>query len=365
MMRTLCTLFDSRYLTRGLVLHRSLLESGLDFELYVLAMDDQAEDVLRRLSLARLVIVPIEQLERADPEFAATKRTRTMIEYCWTATPCICWFVLNRSGSNEVTYVDADVMFHRNPEPLFKDLDDASIALVPHDFSPEYEDCDELDATSEESGGRFNVQFNYFHGSEGRTALSWWRDRTIEWCYDKKEDGKYGDQKYLDSFPARFESVRILDAAGVGAAPWNTGKRPIGTDAHGLTAAGRPLIFHHYQSLQLFGGVALNLRRRNLLRRSMRLTPGPIPLAWRTGWSPTTAELTLLWEPYVSRVSEAYALARTVAPGFSAGIHHLPPASMGRGLLKDVLPDGVRRSIVRAERRLVGKPRGRRDPYVG
>ena len=32
----------------------------------------------------------------------------------------------------------------------------------------------------------------------GLKALKWWRDRCLEWCYARIEDGKFGDQFYIE-----------------------------------------------------------------------------------------------------------------------------------------------------------------------
>src|SRR5205085_152387 len=83
----------------------------------------ESRELLTRLELPRLRIIGIGDVERADPELAATRAGRTPWEYCWTAAPAICRYVLEREPGIEVlTYLDADLCLWSSPAPLFEEL---------------------------------------------------------------------------------------------------------------------------------------------------------------------------------------------------------------------------------------------------
>jgi hypothetical protein len=86
----------------------------------------------------------------------------------------------------------------------------------------------------------------------GLACLQWWRERCLEWCYAHYEDGKFGDQLYLDDWPQRFRGVVILRHKGAGLAPWNLSRYSVrfGTDA--ATVDAQPLIFYHFHGYRMF-----------------------------------------------------------------------------------------------------------------
>ncbi len=60
-----------------------------------------------------------------DDALRAAKQTRNALEYCWTCTPSVAlWVLRHRPELESVTYVDADLMFFSDPEPLFDELGD-------------------------------------------------------------------------------------------------------------------------------------------------------------------------------------------------------------------------------------------------
>jgi hypothetical protein len=223
-----CTLFDSNYLVKAVAMHRTLLRHAPDAHLTAFVFDDDAKRILDALDLPQLTVATLAQLEEFDAALLAVKGDRTPTEYCWTSTPVLPLYLFaQRPELDEVTYLDADLGFFADPQLLFDEMGDASVCITPHRYSPEY--------AYQEVNGIYCVQWLTFRRDErGMAALQWWHDRCIEWCYYRLEDGKLGDQKYLDDWPERFEGVHVLEHPGGGLAPWNVANHEL-EDRDGVT----------------------------------------------------------------------------------------------------------------------------------
>ena len=326
MQNEFCTLFDVNYLPRGLVLYRSLERHCEDFGLRVFCMDTQTKDILERLQLPRLKAIGLDELETHDRDLLAVKPTRTQVEYCWTATPAVCAYALETEPDlEEITYLDADLMFFRDPEPIWREFGDDSVLIVPHRYAAQWQ-------PHEETSGTYNVEFMTFRRDQrGLEALHWWRDRCLEWCYFRVEDGKMGDQKYLDDWPDRFAGVHVLEHPGGGLAPWNVERYELARRNGSILVDDRELVFYHYHSLRLYRGVT-RLRAAGLLSDSFRYTRGPVPFVWTTNYPVEPAERQLVWDPYLHELGRALQSVRDEEDGFDAGFVDLD----GRALVFDL-----------------------------
>ena len=243
-MRYYVTLFDSNYLTRGLVMYKSLLRHEEDFHLWIVCFDDLAYKILNQLNLEKATLISLAEFE--DEELLNIKSGRTHVEYLWTCTPSVALYVLeNETNVDAITYLDADLMFFSSPEPIFKEMGDSSVLITEHRYLPEFD--------KSESNGIYNVQFIVFRrDNEGLKAVKWWRDRCIEWCFNRAEDNKFGDQKYLDDWTNRFKNVCVLQHLGAGLAPWNSAQYSITKKQNIIFVEGEPLIFYHFHALKLY-----------------------------------------------------------------------------------------------------------------
>lgn len=296
MTHNFCTLFDKKYLFKGLALHKSLERTAGDYTLWILCMDETACEVLGKMALPNVRLLPLDEFE--DAELLEVKPTRTPVEYCWTCTPSLLLYLLEHQPEMEsITYLDADLYFFSDPAPLFDEVGDGSVAIIGHRYSPRWQKM-------AVHSGTYNVEYMTFKNDErGLAALRWWRDRCIEWCYQRVEDGRFGDQKYLDDWPERFEGIVVLHHAGAGLAPWNIESHRL-TKRRGVTLVdGEPLVFYHFHQLAI-----LNDRGRHK----------PASHAYRL----TQADRTLVYRPYAMTIVQVISETRAVAPGYDFGIEH-------------------------------------------
>ena len=213
------TLFDQAYLTYGLVLARSLRRQLPDARLFIIAMGDpRLVATLIRLGFPAEDIIPISEVETRHPELLRIKPNRHTGEYCWTVTPFAVEQVFARCPrATRATYLDADLWFCDSPLRLLTELERAGkqVLMTEHAFSPAYVHNERL--------GRFCVQFVPFTRDSGAlTVMRSWQEQCIDWCFDRYDGERFGDQKYLDQWPERFpDIVHVSTQPELTQAPWN------------------------------------------------------------------------------------------------------------------------------------------------
>lgn len=264
------TLFDSLFLPQGIALHRSLQRHAGAHKLWVLCVDTTAFEVLGRLALPNVEPILVESIE--SDALRAARKERSRAEYCWTLTPHSIQVVLARDPAiRRVTYLDADFAFLKPPTPIFEELEASgkAVLITDHAYAPDYDQS--------ASSGRFCVQFVTFTRGAGEEVARWWADRCIEWCYARFEDGKFGDQKYLDEWPNRFgDKVHVLQKLDLILTPWNATRFPYG-----------PAVAYHFHNLRLLRG------RRVMLVR---------------GYDVPKTTQNAIYQPYLRDLAEAVAM---------------------------------------------------------
>jgi|WetSurMetagenome_2_1015567.scaffolds.fasta_scaffold00026_80 hypothetical protein len=247
-MQHFCTSFDHRYLSRGIVLYRSLERYCPDFCLWVLGLSEECITTLSKHAFPKMRIVPLRDLESSDPGLASAKQNRNLVEYYFTLTPSFPLYILNNHEEvSSLTYIDPDCRFYSDPEPIFQEITNSAVAIIGHRFPKRLAHLEKY--------GKYNVSWLTFRrNQEGLACLLWYRDRCQEWCHDYLEGDRYADQKYLEGFEKLFKDIHIIKHKGANLAPWNVSNYKYSIQNNTVFVDEQPLIFFHFQRLRkLFG----------------------------------------------------------------------------------------------------------------
>jgi len=257
------------------------------------------------LNLPDLRPVRLADMESGDTALLTAKGNRSRIEYFFTCTSSWILYLLNTYPDIErITYLDADMVFFSSPAPIFEEMANNSIVIIPHRFPQHLRHL--------EIYGVYNVGLLAFRNDVyGRECLAWWRERCIEWCYDRLEDDKFADQKYLDDWTIRFQQVVDLQHIGANVAPWNWMNYTFQAQAGRITVDDVPLIFYHYQGLKLLNRWVCD------------------PGYFQYGDMPRFTR-NLIYIPYLQRLRQARNLLQARVQGISPGYTGIFSRAYGR-----------------------------------
>ena len=254
-MRHYVTYCDIGYAARALVLADSLhRHEPHPYELIVVCFDELTRLVMEKLAPGNVSTVALHKVEERFPQLHRCREERTRQEYCWTlSAPCLYYVLESRDDIETMIYSDADCAFFSNPQPVFDEIGDASVMIHEHRFQASMfrrEDPNKY--------GKYNVGLMSFRRDEvGLAVLKWWTERNIEWCKVIPEDGKFGDQKYLDDWPERFENVHVLQTPVAGTAPWNHQNYRFTNGPDGPLVDGEALVHYHFHALKFWNDDAI------------------------------------------------------------------------------------------------------------
>ncbi len=237
-MKHICTASDKNYLLKGLTLFESLCDTTENFVLHYLALDDEAFDILclpenqERFS-GRLLVYSYREF----PNLLSLKDSDYYL-YCCASASVLCSHFA--SGSNDIVYVDSDILFHKNIDVIYDAIGDNSVGIFRH-----------RQFTSPRPEGFFNVGVVYFKSDDiGRYVSSWWEDAVL----NKRlpEFATCGDQKYLDVFPYMCKGKLFIDGNIGHGAPWLWQLySPVRDGVISWEGEEQELIFSHFSALQV------------------------------------------------------------------------------------------------------------------
>lgn len=290
------TYFDINYAVKGIAMIDSLLAHDPGSSIRVVCLDDDTFRLLAKLGSSYEGIIPVRlrNIENDDRGLAQAKGNRSKVEYYWTLTPAIMLRFLESMPHGEVlVYVDGDLLFFSSPDVVFEELGGSSVLIHGHNFPRCYAHFT--------VNGIYNVGLVSIRNDEdGLKVARWWRDRCLEWCYNRCEDGKMGDQKYLESFATLTDRLVVSGNPGIGVAPWNYMGYRLSQEGGTPCVNGQPTVFFHYHS-------------------AAYLAPGCLVPCTDLSYPLSKKILKLYALPYMKALDAAFNKIRNVSPKFAAG----------------------------------------------
>lgn len=283
MTRHYSSLADSKYLPKFLALHESLEKHSSEPHLmHFLALDMDAFWLLVEMKLPNVEVIPLEPFESAM-KLQQVRKSRTWQEYAWTLASSFMEYLLPWYDS--ICYLDADIYFYSDPKAIFDEVGERSIGITPHRFN-------DRDRRRLGGNGEFNVGVVVAQNSPvGLECISRWAGLCREWCFNRNETGRFGDQKYLDDFEARYgEEVCVLNNLGVNLGPWSIGNFDINERGGSVYVNEYELVCFHFH--EFIDGNSL------------------------TNWKLRQSDRDLVYRPYISawlRASDRVGLTRREA----------------------------------------------------
>jgi len=249
----ICTYFDINYLPRGLALYYSIRKFHENIRFYVLAFDIETLKYLNALEDDHTRVISEKEYNNYFQTSAAKYLDKK--QYYFSSTPNICLYLIKTFPEIDILlYLDADVYLFNKLDSLYEEFGDSSIGFTPHRVHPFLN-------FFVRHYGKFNVGVNLFRNSEeGLACLRDWKDDCDTWYPDKPEYPLkfFSDQIFLDSWPEKFNGVKVIENIGVNLCYWNVANYKIRKKESYFYVNGKPLIIYHFSSLHKLNSTAWN-----------------------------------------------------------------------------------------------------------
>ncbi|HTQ38803.1 MAG TPA: hypothetical protein VMJ32_07230 [Pirellulales bacterium] len=251
-LRTFCTVATNSYLPQVRVLARSLRRHHPGARVFFLLADKKDERLLKPDE-------PFELIELAAlGDFQTIERMcfyYTAFELCNALKPFLHEYILSQTDADEWIYFDSDIRAFQPLDPVFADLQGASILLRPHATHPVPDSFSDLNYPAEAKLLQWGIYNGGFLGlrrsEEAREFVAWWKKHLIHDCYHKQWKITV-DQLWLNLVPHFFKNCATCVHPGANVAYWNLHEGTFEKHFDGtLLFNGSPLLFFHYSGWRI------------------------------------------------------------------------------------------------------------------
>lgn len=114
-----CTLFDINYIIKGIIMLLSLIQCSQDLKIYVLALDEETEKIIRDYQFDNIIVIKFSDFINNN---STLKKEKTNTEFCWSCSANLIRYVFDYYHEEYCTYIDADMYFYSDPSCLIDEM---------------------------------------------------------------------------------------------------------------------------------------------------------------------------------------------------------------------------------------------------
>ncbi len=250
-MNTFCTIITADYYPKVDVLYSSIKKFNANIEIQVLVADDKPVSAITSIP-GKIQLIPARLLmEYSLVTDLFSKYADDIDSFRWSLKPVFISYLLEQ-GFDKVLYIDCDMFFVNDYNFLLSELDHASVLLTPN-----WINSDPLvnpdSFFSLFTSGFFSAGF-IGANKNALSALQWWAKACHFMMGEQIQYGIRDDQKYLDVFPVKFETTKIIRHRGCNIGAWNYEecKREL-VNGEVLINGEFPIIFIHFDGMLVQG----------------------------------------------------------------------------------------------------------------
>ncbi|MDD2482365.1 MAG: hypothetical protein PHF82_09595 [Lutispora sp.] len=230
----ICTIISKTRVHHVLALYESIINNNVPSQLFIFCVDQESFSLLKKMNLSKAITIDFSVPE--DSVLIDIKKDRKLNEYCWTLKPIALLYIFdNYLNIDKVIYADGDVYFFSDPIKLIKRIKKWSVILTTH-------------KVSKKTNGGFIC---FRKDINGLSALKWWKEQCIKWCYSYEDNGNFGDQGHLNKLRRLFKNIYYLEHCGVNVASWNQHLYDIKVYNDTVYINDSRLIFYHFSGLRM------------------------------------------------------------------------------------------------------------------
>jgi hypothetical protein len=243
------TICSNNYLAQAITLGQSINQYNLNAKFYIGLIDElplefKIPDFIH--------VIPLSQLLEVEKILDLAK-SYNIVELNTSVKPSYFKYLLKINENIErIYYIDPDIEFYGPLNLLNSYLDEHSILLTPHFFSPIPLDGKIPGENIATNYGMYNLGFLGLNPSfpEVFDMLEWWEERCLKNCYIDVCNGIFVDQLVMNHVPLFFEKVNISKNKGLNMGPWNLHERVLTRELDNtfLINSETALLFYHFSS---------------------------------------------------------------------------------------------------------------------